>query len=176
VAQLTWDIDTGDLDIHFTRRDATGSLCVDFLSFGSVAGPQASLCDGTAPLDCNYARCRFQPPPEWDAIDGASAGDPTQDIDDVSGFGPEIVSVGELAAGEYLLAAHYYTPTDLTFATASLFLLGNEIYAGAAPMSATVRWLEFAIVIKDPAGGVCVEDLIDGSAVDDCPTPEQQGD
>jgi hypothetical protein len=51
-----------------------------------------------------------------------------------------------------------------------LTLGGEQIYSGTVALSDTVLWNELAIIVVDDAGDVCVEDLTDGLATDDCPT------
>jgi hypothetical protein len=94
--QLTWDVPTGDVDLHF-RRVGTDAYC--------------------APTSCYFASCTTGgSPPDWDG-DGSSptSGDPTLDIDDLEGFGPENINVLTPQDGQYEVGVHYYnndTPND----------------------------------------------------------------
>ena len=176
-ARITWDSTTADLDIHLTQKDGTGQFCVSDMQGATGAGPQSTLCTA-APLDCNFGDCKngFGPSPDWDGTASPSAGDPTLDIDDVSGLGPEQISVQALPAGDYLLGAFFYSTGTgasplLTSVTAELFvgLSGAPAFTKSASLDdVTNRWVDFAIIHKSGAN-VCVEDLTDGDPTDDCP-------
>ncbi|MCK6526059.1 choice-of-anchor D domain-containing protein [Myxococcota bacterium] len=79
--QLTWDTDGVDLDLHLLQA---GTALYD------------------RPNDC----CWCNETPSWH---GASTGDdPTLDIDDLNGFGPENINIVSPANGDYAIEVVYY--------------------------------------------------------------------
>ncbi|MDH5491966.1 MAG: hypothetical protein OEY14_08425, partial [Myxococcales bacterium] len=83
--ELSWDQPHGDVDLHLlnvTRTQPDGWWTTD---------------------DCNWTN----PGPEWGPL-GADA-NPTLDVDDQDGFGPENITIDvNPASGTYALALHYY--------------------------------------------------------------------
>jgi hypothetical protein len=73
--ELTWDSPSYDYDLHVIR--AGGPYCTQ--------------------NSCFYANCNVNDatidPPEWDGVAGNTSGDPTLDIDDLSGYGPENINI-----------------------------------------------------------------------------------
>ncbi len=81
--QITWDTNNTDLDLHLVRP-----------------GSQAFAMDGG---DCYYA----QRMPDW-GTPGDPSDDPSLDIDDVNGLGPEALTYRAPPPGTYKLYVHYY--------------------------------------------------------------------
>lgn len=106
--QLTWSADDGDMDLHL----------------GKGMDPAWRSAD-----DCYYANCAgssFGNVPDWDGGGyGPDPGDPTLDIDDVDGFGPENINIESPLNGSFVIGVDPYrldTPTDVTV----------KIFAGGA--------------------------------------------
>jgi len=111
--QLSWDTSEGDMDLHVTQKNASGEFCPNGVDLG--AGTVASDCgfgSSTPAPDCYYGNCKATSSsrPDWDG-DGVngSEGDPSLDIDDLSGFGPENINIDNAALGEYLVGVDYFS-------------------------------------------------------------------
>lgn len=79
--ELTWDTAQADLDLHLLDGDA---------ELFSTPG-DATWCN---------------PRPSWGA--SGSADNPSLDLDDRGGFGPENINIETPASGEYTVAVHYF--------------------------------------------------------------------
>lgn len=83
--QLSWDTAGTDVDLHLVNEWAGGVFC-------------------GLPYDCFYGNKN----PNWGSF-SSSADDPSLDIDDISGFGPENVNLDAPdAIGRYRVVVHYY--------------------------------------------------------------------
>ena len=169
---LTWDTDT-DLDIHATQGP---SFCIDPLTTASAGtyGPVSQSC-APAPADCNYTNCKtssFSSRTEWDGVTGVTGGDPTLEIDDLDGRGPEIIDVSRPVIGTYLVGAFYYgqgttaTPPS-TAATLTVSVNGTVQKIVHATLPTTDAWSDLAVVHFESGGVFCIGDVSDG--VDECP-------
>ena len=177
LVQLSWANPTGDLDLHVTKRNSAGDYCVDSLGGGegSVDAPFSEDCSSAdSNLDCNYGNCApgaGAGAPEWDGVAGRTVGDPTLDIDDRSGFGPENSNVDLIEPGSYGFGFDTFSRGLDFLATARLFIFGR--LAGEWPIEATDEFVELGIVhfIRDPDTNQvvlgCREDLT--TAVEECP-------
>jgi hypothetical protein len=172
LVQLTWATPTGDMDIHVTKREATGSrrYCVQSLGAGG-GSVQAPLSECSNNLDCYFGNCRATSSgfPEWDGVPGRTAGDPVLDIDDLSGFGPENINVDNITTGSYAFGGTYFSGSVPAPMTMRLFIFGRL----AAEWVETVErqfWGPGIVHFddRDPFNP-CIEDLTDGDANDDCP-------
>ena len=108
-----------DMDLHFANYLAKSGADLD--------------CDGTGdpwfsnPFDCFW----FNPDPQWGASNTAIQDDPTLDLDDTDGAGPENLSL-ETPEGtvelphHYSIGAHYWHDHGygISFATMTVYLLG----------------------------------------------------
>jgi hypothetical protein len=176
LVQLSWDTSTSDIDLHVTKAGTGGEFCAGNTS-GEVTGPLASDCG--VDLDCNYATCRStsSDSPEWDGVSGRGDGDPTLDIDDLEGFGPENINVDVMTPGRYLVSVEGFTlDTPTTGCTVRIFVYGRL----AAEFFKSVgedEWWEAAVVEwpADPLDPVCIEDLNDGDLNDDIPRCQNGG-
>jgi hypothetical protein len=131
--QLVWDVDVTDLDLHFLNP--AGSVDPD--------GPAGWF---STPNDCHWANRT----PNWG--DAASTADnPSLDLDDVSGYGPENLSLAAPAAGTYTVGVHYYCDHGLgpSLATVRIFcggVLAAELAdvdlsnTGRLWQAATIQW------------------------------------
>lgn len=98
--QLTWSTPEGDVDLHLVNLTESGVF-------------------GEEPFDCYYSNKS----PDWPPA--GPGGDPTLDVDDVQGFGPENISITETVPAAYRVFAHYFSdhgfgPTDATIRIALL--------------------------------------------------------
>jgi hypothetical protein len=105
-AELSWDTEYGDVDLHFlnqTVSDPNGWWTAD---------------------DCYFANRT----PDWGPI--GTAGNPTLDIDDTNGYGPENTTIDmSPVAGTYTVGVHYYCSHSL----------GSGAAPGDGPTTGTVR-------------------------------------
>jgi hypothetical protein len=172
LVQLTWDTPENDLDLHVTRADDAGVFCITNTSGDTPAGLLTSACSNGR--DCNFATCQGGGP-EWDGVTGETAGDPSLDIDDINGFGPENTNVDLMGPGEYLIGVNEYSGTSEyeAGATVRIFIYGR-IAAELFKQMDVGDWWEAAMVrwptAEEAAEGIqpCVEDLTDNNATDDC--------
>jgi hypothetical protein len=86
--------------------------------------------------DCFFINCSpnqsgtVRPKPEWCSPDGPTAGpdDPSLDIDDIDGFGPENINVDTPCEDTYHVYVHYWSshghPLVLSNATLRIFCSG----------------------------------------------------
>ncbi|MEW5852230.1 MAG: hypothetical protein AB2A00_25800 [Myxococcota bacterium] len=90
--QLVWDVDTSDVDMHL---------------LGPSGGNWFS-----SPADCYFSNRN----PEW-SVAGNANDNPSLDIDDTDGFGPENINVVSPANGSYQIGVHYWCDDGLTTPT-----------------------------------------------------------
>jgi hypothetical protein len=166
LVQLTWDTPVGDMDLHVTRKNAQGLFCPS----GVAYGPLSQNC-GVQSDDCYYANCNPNDNrPDWDG-DGVSgsAGDPSLDIDDLSGYGPENTNIDLAVEGEYLVGVDYFSSSGgLTGNTIRIYIYGQLQAEFYKELGSSDFW-EVA-VIKWPAPGAgapCIEDL--STTAQECP-------
>jgi hypothetical protein len=102
--QLTWSSDRNDIDLHLGRGNNPAWCTQD---------------------DCYYGNCTFTSP-NWDGVPGVTAGDPSLDIDDLNGFGPENINIEVPVNGSYVIGVHAYGPSnfDPTDVTVKIFVGG----------------------------------------------------
>lgn len=133
--QLTWDSPTNDIDLYLTNTS----------NFG---------CN----TSCNFRNCKptnILNYPEWDGISGRTAGDPTLDVDDLSGYGPENINVDAPVNGTYTAGVHAWSLSQTTTVTVKIFVNGGLAFEGYRTMSATdqfwrvaeVQWLNGGAVV-----------------------------
>jgi hypothetical protein len=107
-AQLTWDTGpTGsDIDLHLVKPGGTTN-------------------DGLT--DCYYANCTpFDNPLDWGAT--GSAGNPSLDVDNVEGYGPENITLSGAEAGTYRVIVRNYDGVLNTHATVKIYFNDVEQY------------------------------------------------
>lgn len=104
--QLTWSEDVNDIDLHLGRGNTPDWCSTD---------------------DCYYANCTpgdsFNSP-DWDGGGYGGEGDPTLDIDDLSGFGPENTNIDTAVNGSYVIGVHAFTLSRATDVTVKIFVGG----------------------------------------------------
>jgi uncharacterized protein YfaP (DUF2135 family) len=166
--QLVWDTSYGDMDLHMTQKNEAGEYCMNGYSLVGVTS--TTSCSGEV-LDCYYGNCKptHSSPPDWDA-DGVarSTGDPSLDIDDLSGYGPENINIDEAVGGSYLVGIHHFSAPSQSGGignTVRIYLYGQlqaEFYdILEEDSSMDGEFWEVAIIHwPDPESGVpCIEDL-----------------
>ena len=88
VIEVTWNVEGDDMDLH-------------------LLAPGGSLTDSAT--DCYYLTCKES---SFERIDwgvvGETSDDPTLNMDDISGTGPEVISLPEPAPGTYTVVVHDY--------------------------------------------------------------------
>ncbi len=108
--ELTWSTAAADLDLHLLT--AGGALFVD-------------------PDDCNW--CNQSP--NWG--EAGDADDPSLDIDDRQGYGPENTNIVDPADDTYQVKVHYFTDNGDTTTTATVKVYLYGVIAGEASASMT---------------------------------------
>ena len=129
--ELSWDIDVSDVDLHLVAEG--GSL------FHQT-------------LDCYFGNCMTGL--EWGVA--GPAGNPTLDLDDVQGYGPENVNIEAPTDGTtYKVSVHYWSDDGLgsTTATIRIYLSGQLQFEAAQSLNATGRTWDVA-TIAWPSGTV----------------------
>lgn len=170
LAQLSWDTDYGDMDLHLVKEDSQGRFCAT----GVTAGPIATDCGFTSEQDCYYGNCKAtsSSTPDWDG-DGIlqSEGDPSLDIDDLSGYGPENINIDVAPAGRYLVGVDYFggsSGSGIVGNTIRIYLYG-QLQAEFFSELTNSDWWEVAIIDWPGVGGgaPCIEDL--STVAEECP-------
>ncbi|MFH1810873.1 MAG: choice-of-anchor D domain-containing protein [Pseudomonadota bacterium] len=125
-----------DIDLHLV---APGGVVGDYLgTCPSEVGCNATTCgcvDTSIPacltcrskgLDCAYANRR----PDWGNL-GDPLDDPSLDVDDVRGRGPEVISLNGPVDGDYLVYAHFCNDriVEPTEATIDVFIKGALLFS-----------------------------------------------
>jgi hypothetical protein len=127
--ELAWDVDQSDVDLHLLDQGGTYA---------------------DAPGDCYYSNKT----PDWG--DPGPANDPTLDIDDVDGYGPENINIAEPRDGStYRVLVHYYDDDGMgaTNATIRIYLNGTLQYESVKVLSATDKVWDVA-TISWPTGEI----------------------
>jgi hypothetical protein len=178
LVQLTWAEPTGDMDLHVTKRSPNGKYCLQGLGSpeSGVQEPYdapgfGSDCGG-GPLDCYYGNCKpgsSSNAPEWDGVPGRTDGDPSLDIDDLTGFGPENTNVNTVTAGSYAFGGDYFGGFGPHTMFIRLFIYGR--LKGEWVEVIDDQFWEVGIVHfrEDDLFNPCIEDLTDGDPSDQCP-------
>ena len=117
--ELTWDRDKTDLDIHLIHE----SSC------------SGSDCFAVAPTDCFFQN----PFPDWGPA--GTVGNPSLDLDEIQGFGPENVNVDDPELGDqtYRVVVNYYADRGegASTATVRIYLQGSLAYEGSQSLGDT---------------------------------------
>jgi hypothetical protein len=113
--ELSWAGPTSDLDLHLADGDA---------AFYSVPG-DVSWCNRS---------------PDW-GRQGATD-DPSLDVDDDDGFGPEVINVASPADGAYPVRVHLFDDADDGDVTArvTVFAMGREVFSGSRVLRRNQVW------------------------------------
>jgi hypothetical protein len=172
LVQLTWAQSSGDMDLHVTKKDGDG-YCVESLGAGDddVDEPfSTGNCDEDT--DCYFSNCRAGDTnfPDWDGVAGRTTGDPSLDIDDLSGFGPENINVDLAVPGSYAFGATTYSSGGPYTMTMRLFIFGRLAGEWQQDGLSSEFWEVGAVhFLADDPSRPCVEDFTDGDLDDDCP-------
>jgi hypothetical protein len=129
--QLTWDSASArDIDLHLNRGSTATGWCTND--------------------DCNFSNSN----PNW----GGGDADPSLDLDDTSGFGPENINIDNPNDGAYTVAATYYGGTGSTFAIVKIFSDGQLLGEYGGDLGSTGdHWLP--VRIEKNAGIISLVDL-----------------
>lgn len=171
LTQLSWDTSFGDMDLHLMKADDQGRYC----GASAAQGGLAESC-GTTSYACYYANCKATSGnrPDWDDDgENGTEGDPSLDIDDLCGFGPENINIDLAAPGSYLVGVDFFGFTGCSGSGA----VGNtlRLYLYGALQAEFYRdmengdWWEPAIIHWPGVdqGVPCIEDL--GTTELECP-------
>ena len=169
LVQLSWDTPGTDIDLHVTKLSDDGEYCFQSTNGSTVVGGFfAQDCEND--LDCNYAGCDDgNGDPDWDNVAGGTPGDPSLDIDDTQGFGPENVNVDVMTAGMYLIGVDGFRTTPVSGSTVRIFIFGR--LSGEFFEEVTNHEFWEVALVRWPNGVdqtfPCVEDLTDGTSGDE---------
>jgi hypothetical protein len=158
LVQLTWDTPDTDVDLHFSPYLNNGVCAVH-------RGESNSLEDDCQ-SDCYYGS-------ECNATSNEyvfNINEPSLDIDDTNGFGPENTNVDEILPGKYLIGVHYFRIDIDTVSTVRVYVFGlpwgefifeadNKDFVDVA----ILHWPADTSVMQP-----CLEDLLDDNPTDDC--------
>ena len=131
--QLVWDHPNSDVDLHLLRDiSPPGSTTPEWDSFSSD--------------DCYFGNCKVAGGGlEW--FPGEDESNPTLDVDDLYGYGPENINIDTPHTGRYMPAVHYYSDHGEgdTVAVIRLFVFGN-LHSEYLTDLADSDWWEVAII------------------------------
>lgn len=170
LVQLSWDVAVGDMDLHLMKQH-NGQFC----TLSSV-NPTSGLARGCGTdYACYFGNCKATGSrPDWDGDGtGNSPGDPSLDIDDLCGYGPEQINIDEAAPGAYLVGVHFWGFTGCdgsgsTGNTIRIYIYGALAAEFFADMNSDDWWEPAIIYWPAPGEGYpCVEDLSTPEA--ECP-------
>jgi hypothetical protein len=132
--QLTWDKPVNDIDLHLIK--GSGPYCSD--------------------QSCYWANCKVTSSshPEWDGQSGRSAGDPSLDVDDLSGFGPENINVDLPVDDTYTTAVHFFSGSQSTATTVKIFVNGGLAYESTVDLQTDDDFWEVAQVQWSNGGAI----------------------
>jgi uncharacterized protein YfaP (DUF2135 family) len=115
--QLTWDTSSNDIDLHLARNGT-------------------NWCSND---DCYYGGRN----PNW----GGGDANPSLDIDDLSGFGPENITIERPNDGNYTVGVDFYSGSVPCTTTIKIFIGGQLEYEGFRFMSSG-QWLPARVDIR----------------------------
>ena len=105
--QLVWDIDTSDMDLHLLSPRGSSTM-----NFFDLLGS-----------DCYY----MNKSPSWGAP--GTDDDPSLDIDDVDGYGPENINISRPETGTFTVGVHYFCDDNLGQSNATIRIFCNGVKA-----------------------------------------------
>lgn len=173
--QLVWDTNYGDMDLHLAKKDSQNRFCASDLNDEGKSGPLAMTCPVPEFLECNYATCVYyheNDRPNWDDDEArGSNGDPSLDIDDKSGYGPENINIEHALGGSFLVSAHHFAGARPVGNTVRIYLYGH-LYAEFYHILQPNEWWEIAIIHwpENMSAYPCIEDLATKQM--ECPRPD----
>ncbi len=123
--EMFWDSPNSDLDLHLAQEGTPIFL---------------------KPTDCNYCNVN----PEW-GVEGVSSDDPSLDLDDVTGYGPENINLNAPADGNYDMHVHYFRDNGAgaVVATVRVYLDGGVAYEVSEVMEYDDRWFVGTVMWPD---------------------------
>lgn len=171
LVQLSWDVPVGDMDLHVMKMH-NGQFCTT-----SSATDSSGLARGCGTdYSCYFGNCKptSSSRPDWDG-DGVrgSPGDPSLDIDDLCGYGPEQINIDEAPPGAYLVGVHFWGFTGCsgsgsTGNTIRIYIYGALAAEFFADMNRDDWWEPAIIYWPEPGQGApCIEDL--STPEEECP-------
>lgn len=134
--QLTWDRPDNDIDLHLARGGTTGSL------------PWCSA------DDCYFAGTNRN----W----GGGNKNPSLDIDDLEGFGPENINIEAPADGDYTVGVGMYTHDSDATVTVKIFVGGALEFEGFQLLRNGDSWVPARVEIR---GGISTVVEVNGNSV-----------
>ncbi|MBN2361388.1 MAG: hypothetical protein JXR83_18195, partial [Deltaproteobacteria bacterium] len=144
--QLVWDTGSTDIDLHLVRENPTG-VYDDFHDDE----------EGTTDDDCYFANCKAQggrTRVQW--FPGNPDSNPSLDVDDLNGYGPENINIDSPGEGNFMVAVHYWGGSEPTIAIIRLYLFGNlhseymtEIVHEDWWKVAIINWPSRAVTVVD---------------------------
>jgi len=142
---LEWDTDNSDLDLHLASGDAT--LFEE-------------------PLDVNFCN----PSADW-GEPGEAVDDPALLVDDLIGFGPEVITIEAPAEGAYRVRVHFFAaaPETPAGATVYVYLDGELVHAASAELSKNDVW--DVGEIRFPEGAFATTGTLSEATESTCYTP-----
>jgi len=123
--EMFWDAGESDLDLHLAIEDTPIF---------------------EEPTDCNYCN----PNPDW-GTSGATSDDPSLDLDDVAGYGPENINIASPDAGGYDVHVHYFRDNGAGAVTATVrvYIDGEVGYEASDVMEYDDRWFVGTVLWPD---------------------------
>ncbi len=110
VIRLTWDTSETDLDVHLVRENPSGVFTRN------------------SAQDCYFANCKTSSTVVWDPSSATrTGGNPSLDVDDTAGFGPEFLTLQQPLPNRYKVLVHFYndgSPPQGATATLEVFFHG----------------------------------------------------
>jgi len=123
--EMFWNSGDSDLDLHLAQEGTPIFL---------------------KPSDCNYCNVN----PDW-GVEDVGSDDPSLDLDDVTGYGPENININAPADGNYDMHLHYFRDNGggAVVATARVYLEGVAAYEVSQVMEYNDRWFVGTILWPD---------------------------
>ena len=140
VVQITWTEPNDDMDLH-------------------LLAPNGTLEDPST--DCYYATCSTWGSLDWGVL-GVTTDDPSLDIDDIPGTGPEVITLEDPAAGTYTIIVHDYPGSVFDPAndvTLTVYIGGLEVFSDTRSISGEDTYTSFAEVTYSSSGAPTVNPL-----------------
>ncbi len=137
--QLVWDDSVNDQDLHLTFASVKDVVCDDL-------------------YDCHWRNCEpddGSDRPIWFNTDPAGVGpNPSLDIDDTNGLGPENINIDEPEPGTYRIYVHYYPSweSNPTRETVRIFLNGIQRAEYRRTLTETTQIWAVADIVWMPDG------------------------
>jgi hypothetical protein len=134
--ELAWDTNHTDVDLHFVDDTMGGTIF-------------------NHPYDCDFANKH----PNWGSF-SSTADDPSLDIDDKNGFGPEHINLSEPIDGHsYHIYVHYYDDGGNGASTAEfkLYVYGALVYDGTKLLTQTYKTWDAGTLLWQGTNSVFTE-------------------